>query len=140
MVGLGLFFIVLTGTFFVLSARRRLDAHRWLLKVAVCSIPLPWVAAEAGWIVAEVGRQPWVIEGVLPTAVAVSSLGATTLLITIFGFAAIYTVLLVIEMKLMLRAIRKGPSEHPMPPVAVSPVEPHPPSRAPPDAPLSAAV
>jgi cytochrome d ubiquinol oxidase subunit I len=134
MVGLGLFFIVLTATFFVLSARRRLDAHRWLLKVAVFAIPLPWIAAEAGWIVAEVGRQPWVIEGVLPTAVAVSSLGAMTLLITIAGFTAIYTVLLVIEMKLMLRAIRKGPDEHPMPDGAV-----HPPGRkfrASPDAPL----
>lgn len=112
MVGLGMFFILLTGTFFVLSVRRTLDAHRWLLKVAVFAIPLPWVAAEAGWIVAELGRQPWVIEGVLPTAVAVSNLGVTTLLITIAGFAAIYTVLLVIEMKLMLKTIRKGPEQH----------------------------
>ena len=111
MVGLGMFFILLTGTFFILSTRRTLDKHRWLLKLAVFAIPLPWVAIEAGWIVAEVGRQPWVIEGVLPTAVAVSNLGATTLLITIAGFAAIYTVLLIIEMKLMLKAIRKGPEE-----------------------------
>ncbi|MFZ3120445.1 MAG: cytochrome ubiquinol oxidase subunit I [Variovorax sp.] len=119
MVALGMFFIVLTATFFVLSVRRRLDAHRWLLKLAVFALPLPWIAAEAGWIVAEVGRQPWVIEGVLPTAVAVSSLGAATLLITIAGFALIYTVLLVIEMKLMLKAIRKGPADHPVPPPAV---------------------
>ncbi len=110
MVGLGAFFIVLTGVFFVLSARRRLDAYPWLLKVAVWSIPLPWVAAEAGWIVAELGRQPWVIEGVLPTAVGVSSLGAGTVLMTIAGFTLIYTVLFVIEMKLMLKAIRKGPA------------------------------
>ena len=126
MVGLGMFFILLTATFFILSVRRTLDAHRWLLKVAVFAIPLPWVAAEAGWIVAEVGRQPWVIEGVLPTAVAVSNLGVTTLLITIAGFAAIYTVLLVIEMKLMLKMIRKGPQQHapaalPVPPAIVQP-------------------
>lgn len=112
MVGLGAFFIVLTGVFFVLSARRRLDAYPWLLKVAVWSIPLPWVAAEAGWIVAELGRQPWVIEGVLPTAVGVSSLGAGTVLMTIAGFTLIYTVLFLIEMKLMLKAIRKGPEGH----------------------------
>ena len=112
MVGLGAFFIVLTGVFFLLSARRRLDAYPWLLKVAVWSIPLPWVAAEAGWIVAELGRQPWVIEGVLPTAVGVSSLGAGTVLMTIAGFTLIYTVLFLIEMKLMLRAIRKGPEGH----------------------------
>jgi cytochrome d ubiquinol oxidase subunit I len=118
MVALGMFFILLTATFFVLSTRRRLDAHPWLLKVAVLAIPLPWIAAECGWIVAEVGRQPWVIEGVLPTAVAVSNLGATTLLITIAGFVAIYTTLIVIEAKLMLKAIRKGPDEHPAPPPA----------------------
>ncbi len=115
MVGLGMFFILLTATFFVLSARRKLDAYPWLLKVAVFAIPLPWVAAELGWIVAEVGRQPWVIEGVLPTAVAVSNLGAMTLLLTILGFVLIYTVLIVIEMKLMLNAIRKGPKEGPIP-------------------------
>ena len=109
MVGLGMFFIALTATFFFLSARRQLDRYPVLLKVAVFAIPLPWVAIEAGWIVAEVGRQPWVIEGVLPTAAAVSSLGATTLLITIFGYVAIYTVLFVVEMGLMIRAIRKGP-------------------------------
>ncbi|GGC02407.1 cytochrome bd oxidase subunit I [Oxalicibacterium flavum] len=109
MVAIGLFMILLTGVFFVLSARRALDRHRWLLKVAVWSIPLPWIAAEAGWIVAEFGRQPWVIEGVLPTAVAVSNLGITTLLISLGGFILIYTVLLIVEMKLMLKAIRKGP-------------------------------
>ena len=111
MVGLGFFFILLTGVFFVLSARRKIDAYPWLLKVAVWSIPLPWVAAECGWIVAELGRQPWVIEGVLPTAMAVSNLGAATVLLTIAGFVTIYTVLLIIEMKLMLTAIRKGPAD-----------------------------
>lgn len=113
MVGIGMLLILLTGTFFVLSARRKLDKHRWLLKAAVFAIPLPWIAIEAGWLVAEFGRQPWVIEGVLPTAVAVSNLGVKTLLLTLTGFVAIYTVLLVIEMKLMLKAIRKGPeAEH----------------------------
>ncbi|MBB2776533.1 UNVERIFIED_ORG: cytochrome d ubiquinol oxidase subunit I [Comamonas terrigena] len=109
MVGLGIFFIVLTATFFWLSTRRRLDAYPWLLKLAVWSIPLPWLAAECGWIVAELGRQPWAVEGVLPTALAVSALGASTVLFTLLGFVAIYTVLIVVEMKLMLKAIRKGP-------------------------------
>ncbi|MDS7595106.1 cytochrome ubiquinol oxidase subunit I [Agrobacterium tumefaciens] len=109
MVGLGIFFILLTATFFYLSARRRLDHYPILLKVAVFAIPLPWVAAEMGWIVAEFGRQPWIIEGVLPTAAAVSSLSATTVLITLLCFIAIYTVLFIVEMGLMLKAIRKGP-------------------------------
>ncbi|HZT56039.1 MAG TPA: cytochrome ubiquinol oxidase subunit I, partial [Burkholderiaceae bacterium] len=83
MAGLGMFFILLMVAFFWLSARRRLDAHPWLLRVAVWAIPLPWIAIEAGWLVAEFGRQPWIIEGVLPTAVAVSNLGVATLLITL---------------------------------------------------------
>jgi cytochrome d ubiquinol oxidase subunit I len=109
MVGLGMFFILLTATFFWLSARRRLDAYPWLLRTAVLAIPLPFIAIEFGWVVAEFGRQPWIIEGVLPTAAAVSSLGASTVLLTILGFAALYTVLIVIEMTLMVKAIRKGP-------------------------------
>jgi cytochrome d ubiquinol oxidase subunit I len=109
MVGLGFFFIALTSVFFYLSARRRLDRYPGLLRLAVFAIPLPWIAAEFGWIVAEFGRQPWIIEGVLPTAAAVSNLGATTVLFTLLGFALIYTILIVIEMALMVRAIRKGP-------------------------------
>ncbi len=109
MVGLGFFFIAFTAFVFYLSARRRLDRSRTQLWIAVLAIPLPGLAAELGWVVAEVGRQPWIIEGVLPTAAAVSSLGAGTVLATLAGFAAIYTVLIVVEMTLMLRAIRKGP-------------------------------
>ncbi|MBY5803690.1 cytochrome bd-I ubiquinol oxidase subunit CydA [Rhizobium leguminosarum] len=109
MVGLGMFFILLTATFFWLSARRQLEKYPLLLRIAVFAIPLPWVAIEFGWIVAEFGRQPWVIEGVLPTAAAVSSLGASTVLLTIIGFAALYTTLIVIEMSLMIKAIRQGP-------------------------------
>jgi cytochrome d ubiquinol oxidase subunit I len=113
MVALGIFFIVLNAVFFWLSAKRKLDAYPWLLKVAVWSIPLPWIAAEAGWIVAELGRQPWAIEGVLPTAVAVSNLGIQTVLGTLIGFVVLYTILIVVEMKLMLKAIRKGPEAEP---------------------------
>jgi cytochrome d ubiquinol oxidase subunit I len=109
MVGLGMFFILLMVTFFWLSARRQLDRYPLLLWIAVFAIPLPWIAIEFGWVVAEFGRQPWIIEGVLPTAAAVSSLGAGTVLFTILGFAALYTVLIVIEMSLMVKGIRKGP-------------------------------
>jgi len=109
MVALGMYFIVLTAVFFYLSAKRRLEAYPWLLKVALWSLPLPWIAAEAGWIVAELGRQPWAVEGVLPTAVAVSNLGIQTVLTTLLGFVVLYTILIVVEMKLMLKAIRKGP-------------------------------
>jgi cytochrome bd ubiquinol oxidase subunit I len=128
MVAIGFFLILLTGTFFVLSARRKLDQHRFLLKVAVFAIPLPWIAAEMGWIVAEFGRQPWIIEGILPTAVGVSNLGASTVLLTIIGFVAIYTVLFIIEMGLMIRAIKAGPEPDSKPeamlaPASIAPAE-----------------
>lgn len=109
MVGLGFFFIALMAAFFWQSARQRLGQPRWLLQLAVLSIPLPWIAAELGWVVAEFGRQPWIIEGVLPTALAVSSLGVTDVMLTIAGFTLFYSVLFVVEMALMVRAIRKGP-------------------------------
>lgn len=109
MVGLGFYFILLFAVFFWLSTKHRLERHRWLLWGAVWSIPLPWIAAEAGWFVAEVGRQPWIIEGVLPTAVAVSTLGIWEVALTLAGFVLFYTALAVIEVGLMVRAIRKGP-------------------------------
>lgn len=128
MVGIGFFLILLTGTFFVLSARRKLDRYPFLLRIAVFAIPLPWIAAEMGWIVAEFGRQPWVIEGILPTAVGVSNLGASTVLLTILGFVAIYTVLFIIEMGLMIRAIKAGPEPDSKPeamlaPASIAPAE-----------------
>jgi cytochrome d ubiquinol oxidase subunit I len=110
MVAIGIFMIVLMATFFWISAKHRLErTPRWLLRVALFAIPLPWIAAECGWLVAEFGRQPWAIEGVLPVAVAVSNLSASTVLGTLILFILIYTVLLIVELKLMVKAIRKGP-------------------------------
>ncbi len=121
MVGLGFFFILLTLVFFYLASRHRLERYPWLLRVAVFAIPLPWVAAEFGWIVAEFGRQPWIIEGVLPTAAGVSSLGAATVLGTIVMFSLLYTVLFIVEMALMVRAIKKGPGPDPEPEAELAP-------------------
>ncbi|MBB6094514.1 cytochrome d ubiquinol oxidase subunit I [Povalibacter uvarum] len=109
MVGLGLFFIVLFATAFVLTARRRIEQHRGLLRVALYSLPLPWVAAELGWIVAEYGRQPWVIEGMLPTSLGVSSVSAGHVWFSLIGFVVFYTTLAVVDVFLMLRVIRQGP-------------------------------
>jgi len=81
----------------------------WSLRAAVWMIPVPWIAAEAGWFVAEFGRQPWTVDGLLPTFLSASHLSVADLLITLLGFVALYTVLLVIEVRLMLAAIRKGP-------------------------------
>ena len=81
----------------------------WLFWLVLWAFPLPWLAAELGWFVAEFGRQPWIIDGVLPTFLATSELGVYNLVLTIFGFTALYGVLAVIECTLMLQAIKKGP-------------------------------
>ncbi|WP_442582826.1 cytochrome ubiquinol oxidase subunit I [Mesorhizobium sp. ASY16-5R] len=88
---------------------REEEAPRWLFRMALLAMPLPWIAIEIGWFVAEFGRQPWIIDSVLPTFLATSELGVTDLLITISGFTIVYGILAVIEVKLMLAAIRKGP-------------------------------
>ncbi|UZE52203.1 cytochrome ubiquinol oxidase subunit I [Rhodopseudomonas sp. P2A-2r] len=88
---------------------REAAAPCWLFQLALCAMPLPWLAAELGWFVAEFGRQPWIIDGVLPTFLATSELGISDLLLTIAGFTAVYGVLAVIEVRLMLQAIKKGP-------------------------------
>jgi cytochrome d ubiquinol oxidase subunit I len=88
---------------------REAEAPRWLFRLALCAFPLPWLAAELGWFVAEFGRQPWIIDGVLPTFLATSELGVYNLVLTIVGFTAVYGVLAVIECSLMLQAIKKGP-------------------------------
>ncbi|MBE3639886.1 cytochrome ubiquinol oxidase subunit I [Mangrovicoccus algicola] len=109
MVGLGFAFIGIMAYFFVRSSFRGMTYPRWALRAAVIVIPAPWIAAEMGWIVAEYGRQPWTVDGILPTALSVSHLGVGEVLFTIAGFVVFYTVLFIIEMGLMLKYIRKGP-------------------------------
>ena len=115
MVALGFYFIALFGTMFVLASRRRLERHRWLLHACLWSLPLPWIAAELGWVVAEVGRQPWTIDGVLPTFLSVSSVPAANVWISLALFVLFYSVLAVVEIILMLRAINHGPDRSPGP-------------------------
>ena len=111
MVGLGFFFILLFGLAFYLVSTGPILRARWLLWALVVALPLPWIAAESGWVVAEVGRQPWVVEGVLPTFLAVSSISANNVLVTLFGFIGFYTALLLVDVYLMVKAIRLGPEE-----------------------------
>jgi cytochrome d ubiquinol oxidase subunit I len=87
-------------------------SKRWFLKLAVVMIPLPWIAIESGWVLAEIGRQPWAVDGVLPTFLGASTLTVPQVWATIFGFTALYGTLAVIEIRLMIAAIRKGPIEH----------------------------
>jgi cytochrome d ubiquinol oxidase subunit I len=109
MVALGLFFIALFATAFYLATRHRFEDSRWFLKLALISLPLPWVAAELGWIVAEYGRQPWAIDGVLPTFLGVSTTHASNVVASLTGFVVFYSSLAAVEVYLMVRMIRSGP-------------------------------
>ncbi len=110
MVACGFTMLFVFAMSFYYCATRVADQKRWLMRMAVWCIPLPWIAAETGWFVAEVGRQPWTISGVLPTHMSVSSISAGQLWFSIAGFALFYTVLLIIEMYLMIKYVRLGPS------------------------------
>jgi cytochrome d ubiquinol oxidase subunit I len=110
MVGLGVLFLFIFTAAFYFLARRNLAPQRWLLRLALYSIPLPWIAAELGWIVAEYGRQPWTISGVLPTMLSVSNVAAKDVYASLYAFIAFYSALLVVEMYLMLKYIRLGPA------------------------------
>ncbi|MCL7466805.1 cytochrome ubiquinol oxidase subunit I [Phaeovulum sp. NW3] len=109
MVALGFGFIATMGYFFWRASFRQMRYPRWALRLAVIMIPAPWIAAEMGWFVAEFGRQPWTVDGILPTALSVSALSVTEVALTLAGFILFYTVLFIIEMGLMLKFIRKGP-------------------------------
>ena len=110
MVGLGFYFIALFAFGFYLAARRRCESRPGFLRLALWSLPLPWLAAEVGWFVAEHGRQPWAIEGVLPTFLAVSPLPLHSVVISLCGFVVFYSVLAFIDVFLLVKYIRKGPA------------------------------
>ena len=86
------------------------DRHRWLMWVTMFTLPAPWLAAELGWLVAEYGRQPWTIGEVLPTFLSASSLTPGDLIGSIAAMVALYTLFLIVEVYLMMKFIRRGPS------------------------------
>ncbi len=110
MVAAGFWMLALMILGFYFNAKRVIQEKRWLLRLFLWSIPVPWIAAETGWFVAEFGRQPWAIGEVLPTSIAASSLAASDLVISLSAFILFYTVLLIIEMYLMFKFGRQGPS------------------------------
>lgn len=111
MVGLGFMFLALFAASFFYSVKGTFDKQKWLLRWAFWCLPLPWVASEVGWFVAEYGRQPWTIYGVLPTHMSVSALSVESLYGSLAGFVGFYTVLLITEMYLMFKFVRLGPDE-----------------------------
>ncbi|MCI4239006.1 cytochrome ubiquinol oxidase subunit I [Dickeya dianthicola] len=110
MVACGVLMLLIIGLSFWTVLRNKIGQKRWLHRVALYGIPLPWIAVEAGWFVAEYGRQPWAIGEVLPTAVANSSLTAGDILFSMGLICGLYTLFLVAEMYLMFKYARLGPS------------------------------
>ncbi len=109
MVGLGFLMLVLFALAFWSTLKSACTRQRWLLRWALWMLPAPWIAAELGWFVAEYGRQPWTIYGVLPTHLSVSTLGVNDLYGSLAAFVLFYTVLLCVEVYLMVRFARLGP-------------------------------
>jgi cytochrome d ubiquinol oxidase subunit I len=110
MVASGFLMLFIFAASFYYCAKRLAGKKRWLLRLATWGIPLPWIAAETGWFVAEYGRQPWSIGEVLPTYLSTSTLQSGDLWFSIAGFVGFYTLLLVVELYLMFRFARLGPS------------------------------
>ena len=109
MVALGFAMLALFGLALWYSIKGDFAERRWLLRWALWSLPLPWISCEMGWFVAEYGRQPWTIYGVLPTHLSVSTLTVNSLYGSLAGFVGFYTLLLIVEMYLMVKFARQGP-------------------------------
>ncbi|MBN8647061.1 MAG: cytochrome ubiquinol oxidase subunit I [Caulobacterales bacterium] len=112
MVGLGFTFLLLFAASFYYTLRGKCAHEKWLLRAVLWSLPLPWVACEIGWFVAEYGRQPWTIYGVLPTHLSVSAISVENVYGSLAGFIGFYTLLLVVELYLMFKFARLGPTQY----------------------------
>ena len=102
-----LVFIFLLIMIFVM--KKKIDSKKWLLYLGILTAPLAWIASESGWITAEVGRQPWAIQDILPLQASLSSINSTSVMLSFFIFLLIFTALLIAEVKIMVTQIKKGP-------------------------------
>ena len=110
MAGLGMLFMLLTLVAFLVSRKERIDSSPLFLKIMLYSLPLPYVAAQLGWVLAEVGRQPWIVYGVLRTSDAVSrSISVSQVVASLIGFTLLYGLLAFVDLYLLIKFARKGP-------------------------------
>ena len=109
MVGMGMVLILFFIVAIFLVYKRDVVKHRWLHIVALALFPLTYIASEAGWLVAEFGRQPWTIQDMLPTWAAVSDLNGGYVAFTFFLFLILFTTLLIVELNILFKQIKKGP-------------------------------
>ncbi len=109
MVILGIHFLILSVLVLWLSLKNRWGDRKWLLWVALLTLPLPWIASQSGWLVAEMGRQPWVVYELMPTLSAVSRLKPGAVQLTFWIFLLTFTALFIAEIKILSKQIKKGP-------------------------------
>ncbi len=107
MVGVGFLLLLIIGWAFLSVVRNKIGQSKLLLRIALFGIPLPWIAIESGWFVAEYGRQPWAIGEVLPVSVAHSNLTTHDLIFSMVLICGLYTLFLIAEMFLMFKFARK---------------------------------
>ena len=110
MVGGGCLFILLFALALFFLYKKNISDLRWFHWAALLCIPVAYIVSESGWLVAEFGRQPWTIQDMLPTWVGVSQLGSSTVMTTFFLFLVLFTTMLAIEIRIMCRAIKRGPA------------------------------
>lgn len=113
MVGLGTLFILFFAVVLFFAVRKDISRPRWLHRAAIALLPLGYIASESGWLVAEFGRQPWAIQDMMPTWVAVSNIASGSVILTFFIFLALFTTLLAVEINIMLKAIKKEARQKP---------------------------
>lgn len=112
MVALGCYMLaVFLLTVFIVYRRRDREPGKWICWLFMLGIPVAWICSQAGWIVAEVGRQPWTIQNILPVGGAISDISSTDVQTTFWIFAILFTVLLVAEVSIMLRFINRKTRE-----------------------------
>ena len=114
MIGLGMLIALVLLLSLIAIWKDKLGAWKWLLWASIICIPLVYICGQSGWVVAEVGRQPWTIQGLLPVNVAISSLSAGAVKTTFFIFLAVFALFLAIEIRILIRAIGKGPDVEPL--------------------------
>ena len=110
MISLGIYFILFTFMMLILSLKDKLQKSRLLLKLSIVTVFLGYLATLLGWVVAELGRQPWAIQDILPVHVSISSISAGNVKTTFFIFVALFTSLLIAELGIIFRLIKKGPN------------------------------
>jgi len=111
MVACGLLMFAFCVLSMIFSVRNDVHKRRWFLRLAPWMIPVPFLANECGWVVAEVGRQPWTVYNVLPTWMSASTHSVGYMVFSLIGFVSLYTVFIIIEMYLMIKAIQQGPDD-----------------------------